>query len=649
MGRLLLALAILACLLAIVLNQLRTAGSAGLEAAMPQAQLEQVAPPATELASVSATTFDTRKTAPVAHVTSGATSLETMTALFGVTVNRESVGAEEGTVELIGHFDVLDRDGKVHPAEDGKFTLVKWRESSGLHDEVEVRQGSWRVRVPMEARLGYVEIELGGRPACLETGCDTQIDIPASGRIALVVRWLPSTLLHVRNAQSRLELDGVETFKSSDWMTNFDAHPGLVRKEDVQSLGPSPVILGPRLTSSQSRRTLFVRAQGHAWNKVEIDDALGGDRIVDLSPAGSLDLSLTAPDGIIPPGLQLRLRPAEDLSGRTTLSVPFDAQFSFAFDSIAAGSYVASAELGERWDAVMRASAPVEVLAGHRTQVLLELQSEPEVEKARMAGTLHVPRELQLENPRLTLKLLDTPVLGQDSYQSLQLTASASRDGGLWSWSAAGLQTGRYQIWMMELEWGVVVNLPETGLTDVHLELPLPAQVRVTTSDADTGLPVEVDEVLWYCRWPEGVNGSGLEDAKRAARDLWTLRAPRTTVVLHVWDPQFEFVEQEVDLTAGDADVSLSLRRACGLVLSLLDGTTVLPWTDEFAAEFEPVDHDGRATWSGRGPNLRQGVSAPGLYRVQVTAIPGYLPIEPFELQIPAGQWLEHTVKLQRR
>src|SRR5688572_15816191 len=149
MGRLLLALAILICVLAVLLHELRTARRAELEAAMPQPQLEQVAAPATaELASVSATDFDTRTTAPVAHVSTGVTSLETLQALFGARVERQPQPPQEGTVELIGHFDVLDKDGRVHSAEDGRFTLVKWRELGGLHEEVEVRQGAWRVRVP---------------------------------------------------------------------------------------------------------------------------------------------------------------------------------------------------------------------------------------------------------------------------------------------------------------------------------------------------------------------------------------------------------------------------------------------------------------------------------------------------------------------
>ena len=99
------------------------------------------------------------------------------------------------------------------------------------------------------------------------------------------------------------------------------------------------------------------------------------------------------------------------------------------------------------------------------------------------------------------------------------------------------------------------------------------------------------------------------------------------------------------------------VRQSCGVIFTI-DGQAI-----DFGKEkwwgweprlrrLDPLDAtDG---WNSEGESGQIGdavcytkVKGPGRYRVTVPDVQGFEHVEPFEIEIPAGQMVEHTILLQ--
>jgi len=98
--------------------------------------------------------------------------------------------------------------------------------------------------------------------------------------------------------------------------------------------------------------------------------------------------------------------------------------------------------------------------------------------------------------------------------------------------------------------------------------------------------------------------------------------------------------------------VTLRAHRTCGVLLALACGGAKVDWPEDLALEcrLEPVGDEGKWLWTGSEHCLpRLGVARAGRYRVKLPPIPGYAPVEPFDVDVPAGRFDTRTVELKRK
>lgn len=183
-------------------------------------------------------------------------------------------------------------------------------------------------------------------------------------RSAPVEHVVPArTLLHVRDRATNRELDPVLLCE----VGGFD-HPGAAG-EDALNAGPSPVEVPELEQPILGTRSLHARSPGYGWGRIEIDESLGGERILLLDPAGELEVIVA---GVVSaPWTKLRLWG----SGRAPVFEQLIASpGTLVIEALAGGTYRVAAEVGEHWNGALALDeAEALVVPGQRRSVTLTL------------------------------------------------------------------------------------------------------------------------------------------------------------------------------------------------------------------------------------------------------------------------------------
>jgi hypothetical protein len=225
----------------------------------------------------------------------------------------------------------------------------------------------------------------------------------------------------------------------------------------------------------------------------------------------------------------------------------------------------------------------------------------------------------------------------------------------VWEWSVeGGVQPGWWSIDVPEVGVGLALEVPEGGVADVVIAIPDPVDVAVTTVEDASGLPVLDARVAWMPPRTWSEVGGELRDAQSAGGGRSLLRAPEGPLELWCFPERHRFAHEVIDARPPATDHVLRLAPACGFRLRLHDGATLLPWPMSFGFEL-PVDEvggEGRGWIEEQDANwieTRFVVSAPGRYRLELPAIPGYAPIPPQVVDVPDEGFVLHEVELVRR
>lgn len=557
--------------------------------------------------------------------------------------------AGQTTVRLRGTVVVRDPLGVLHAAESGSFALVVWGAELAVHHEVEVRDGAFATDVPADAELGVASLVLGGRRAIYEgrggPAAEQRFPLPASGVLEILARWPPRMLLHVRAEEDGRELGGVEVVAGGDWHASGLAHPG--RPDEGQVLARdarSPVDLSG---VEDADGVVYARSPGYAWGRATLDLEQGGERFLALEAGGGLEVELLGerPDD----SARLRLRAGD--ADVPTAEVEVHAEL-IALESLPARRYRVSVELGEFWaeGPLVLAAGEADVRAGEVQRLTLELAPAPSAELAPLAGTLVIPAAWELEDFTLEAELLDTPLRASLELHNTRSSSLERLTTDTWAFAFPTVQPGRYKLLVPELCFSIAVVVPPGGLTEVVFAAPPPTHVAVRAVEAGSGRDAEILTLHWYAVRPEGVSGGGLESVQRDPESgLFEFTAPQTAIVLHCWQQRYRFVNETVELHDGRNEITLEFSPSCGLVLSILDGESRLPWDSAWMLEPLAAEGPGAATgWTQDGKTLRIMLSEPGLYRFEMPVVPGYEPLPPQEVWVGEGEFVEHPMQLVR-
>ncbi|QDV05096.1 hypothetical protein Poly30_05910 [Planctomycetes bacterium Poly30] len=398
----------------------------------------------------------------------------------------------------------------------------------------------------------------------------------------------------------------------------------------------SPVLLQPSGDAAQAQAaTLLVGARGYAWKKVSVDLTTVGERRVELSPAGSLELAC---EGLLPKDARLRLRTSNGLFADMQLRAE-----STTLAGLPPGSYRVGLEVGDWFSQpAVLAEQEIEIVAGESTDVRLVLEARAAAIVAPLSGTLIVPAAWEIPQNSVTLRRMTPSVTGAratSSFKGKRLSEVPGEDGHF-AFANPELEVGTYVITHFQLNWAQVFEHPPEGTLDYRLEVPPPIEVTVRVVQEGTNeTPEGIERVIWCPVRPEGVEfGSMATAGKDAATGLFHLRVPEGKFTASA--RQAGFASEDVVLdTASGSEFTLSVRPLAVCHVELRSEGKLVPWPDTYS--LTAIDPTGKATkvdlaMSGAERWFR--VETPGVYRVQGPEVDGFLEPAPVSADLVLGE-----------
>jgi hypothetical protein len=330
---------------------------------------------------------------------------------------------------------------------------------------------------------------------------------------------------------------------------------------------------------------------------------------------------------------------------------------------ITPGSYVVAIERESRdSDPIEFGNAEVELRAGSTTHVTIRCGHAPRTpEPVPLAGTLYIPSRWGNMRPFLFMEPVGKDGARLAGDRSIKITKSDSDSSDLLRWDAGGVLPGRYLLECEDFFLQTIVDTGPHGRSDVEIRIAEPADAVVHVVDESDGQPIASSdperELSWNVRRPQESRAWSLGTATwDAASRSYSLRAPAGEVEFMMRDENYEYVEPAgedrlVTLYPGSNDVTLHVRRSCGIVLLLMDGEDVVACEDDFMVSTRIRSGDGTkavTTFSSNWKRHRIRLRAAGSYEVRVPNLAGYRPIAPFTIEVPAGTFVEHSIALER-
>jgi hypothetical protein len=668
------------------------------------------------------------------------------------TPTSEPVAAESSTPEKIetsavdGGVVVLDAQGREHREESGTlrpkfFRRIEETPEAIAHDVhvgqagevVSVDAGRFHVEVPLGQSLGVEKLVLGGREALSE---EEPVEIKAGEPVTIRARWIDGITLHVVDATSRAELDEVTVAHSKEQHFFMSTYPGAAeRMETVVDHGVSPVLVAPQdgQFGFEKSATLFVRAAGHAWKKIELDFARMTESTVELGPAATLvvDVAGELPHRDPPPpslkelgdrifgGRPQRSHRAPDLEPmlrlRAQADTPdFDAMVKGALDrfdtakpedfpggrkptleefksameqmrglyemqragyarvsqpatlgetrleSLEPGDFDVSVEVGDEGQMPLVAGkVAVRLVAGETARATLVLAAVAPPATVPLAGTLFVPAGWDVNELRLSIQPIDLPGASRGDEKRIAIGEMVALPGrpGCYRWSAGDVLPATWRLDLQSAGFFHDEKLGPSGNDHVELKLGEPAKLIVRVVDGTSGRPIEL-QWLQFVSENDGLLfgfAASINLEYERDRSVYLATVPVGGGTLESFGGEQWSLDPErtrVDVHSGSQQITLQARRTCGLVLALSCNGANVAWPSDFAAgcKIDPVGSDGHMSWvSFRTGQRRFAVTTPGRYRVTIPAIPGYAPVDPFEIEVPAGEFVMKTVELTRK
>lgn len=546
---------------------------------------------------------------------------------------------------LLGRLVAVDQNGVAHRDLDGRLSLSLFDGRWGPAQSVPVKAGAWTCRASTPRFLRVEMCELNGRPVY----CSPRLLELAAGRtVEITGAWASAITVHVKDADTGADLSNLRVLRGGDWRTGARMHPGDVgQAESVLRRAASPFALPMPEQRSGTNTRYWIHAPGHAWGKIQVDHASGGERHLELAAGGDL---LVEVDGRLPEQSWFCLR--ERIGQRTgSLDVVVPATSSTTLiEGLRLGNYTLTVEEGElHQQRTTLATAHVTVVEG-TTPVRLGLDAtiqDPPLE-VPVAGTLVLPATWPGWR---RAEFVFEPLGAARGRRSLQMPISSMKAapgrGDCFRWSLGRLQPGSYLAIVRPMDATRIVTVPATGDRNIEIVVPHPAEVIVRITDEASGnqLPVRAPSVEWHVPRPKGAPRRSPSWVSPDARGLFRFHAPTGAVSIGAHAKGRQWTRVERDLQPGLNRVTIALAHVCGISLVFKDGDTVVPFDWGWNVKLRQIGGDGKErTLSGN----RVSVTRPGTYRFTVGPIQGFQAVPPRVIDIPAGTWVDVTVPLFR-
>lgn len=409
----------------------------------------------------------------------------------------------------------------------------------------------------------------------------------------------------------------------------------------------------PRAARQAGWQSFFVGAPGFAWAHTTID--LGEPRHrVELQRGGSL--RVVAQGLKHHAGLQLTLV-AEDTREQIGMW-PLDESGQLELDGLRAGPVRAMvispdpSSTGMAFGEVRGTVVPGEVTE-------LRCALDPLVLSPGALAELRLELEVPAAWGRLPRRV-DLVRLGgaNDDGERRQLwIAEWNRKGDPWTARLRPVEVppGRWQLRTQDPTWAMEFQVSQEA--DLRLAIPEPVESTIEVVDAQTQERLSDLSVYWQVSLGEGRYAS-LGEAKNAdTPGLYTLRSPPIDLRVHTAGNAYTPAFLEVPSEELGGWLKLELERSQGVSFRLrisdeLDYGESLAWETEVrlgGVHGEDAALGKGSVSSGDSHHYRYSVAEPGSYALCVPDLPGFEPVGPLEIEIPAGEFVEREIWLVKR
>lgn len=563
---------------------------------------------------------------------------------------------------VAGRLRIVDEDGQWWERLQGSLRVAvvqagdEGRRQAEFFD-LEVVDGRFAAPLPRSGEMVVPGLQFEERVA---VPTPMRFAVPAAGEVVIEGRFLGAVLLHVIDAQTKTPLHGVEVRSRSGWRAlGDDLHPGEhPQVEHIAKNAPSPVAL----PSEDNTVVYWARAPGYAWGRIDVRHERSGARTVALQPGGAVDVVAA---GALPGGAYLRLfgsdapfRPGAQeewqhyYRGRLhAYEAPIGAA-PLAVEHLLPGPYLARIQAGSLEQSVTLGEIECQVVVGGRTSIAVPITAKQTV-RVPLGGTLQIPEELVDEFLHMTVSRVR---YGQAQGQkSLHLTTQRMRedpgDARRLAWQAEAVIPGDYWLHVAPVQHRQRFTVPDSGLTDLVVELAEVAHVVVDLRDAVTGDAVAARRAGWSNEADLGLSDNVRLDARidpRAGTVSFTALAG--PVALDVEASGYLPASLELELVPGDNHRVLELSAALGLRIEVREQGALMPLDDVFWRGIK-IEAPGGAPFP-----MRQGRSSrratfyyqqPGTYRISFPRLEGFAEVPPREVEVTEGL-AEVVVDLER-
>ena len=329
-------------------------------------------------------------------------------------------------------------------------------------------------------------------------------------------------------------------------------------------------------------------------------------------------------------------------------------------ESLPPGEFVVSIELGDEAKTLLVADrAPARLAAGETTRVTLLLAAVATPAPVSLAGTIFIPAGWRANELVLRIRPLD--LVGRtdadERFVALKEMVALPDRPGWFRWSAGAVLPATWEFDVEGASYTHAEKIGASGNDHVELKLAEPATLIVHVVDAASGQPVELKWLRFIAAFADHWSGPYCTADLHydAAHARYTGLVPVGTGNLEPlgeWDWTTDETVAPLEIHAGEQAVTFRVHRTCGVLVALACAGAKVAWPEDLGLEvkIEPVDAAGRYLFTDTRDGLpRLGVAQAGRYKVTLPEIPGYAPIAPFEVDVPAGMFVTRTVNLTLR
>ncbi|MEM7203942.1 MAG: hypothetical protein AAF628_27020 [Planctomycetota bacterium] len=413
--------------------------------------------------------------------------------------------------------------------------------------------------------------------------------------------------------------------------------------------------------------TLFVRAPGYAWGKVDVDPRVPGEREVLLPHGGSWHVRLAnwQPEAYAALGHEPRLEveaPDAEWDHRVLLKHQLDdddARDGVRLDGLGVGEYEVRVALGHSWhvrERVELAQTTEVVVPGEQRDLTLTLADPPEpAPKSRLTGTLTVGAFDGRD--QAVLKVFGAAYVQGRPTAEVPLADMTPEPGvpDTWRFAIDDLRAGPHQLKLWPLLCSEMVEVGDDQPAAVRFDAI--ATVDILAFDRRTNATAPLEELFWGRQTnPKGiVNHIGGTVEATAEPGRFRLYTTPGEIYARV-DFRSKGFSGTGRWTVGPGrnDVQLTVGGKTGVRFVFTDGETKLPVAASGLPEIEleavEGEGEGSVTLNATRTNGSLEVSEPGLYRATFTLAEGapFLPVEPVETVIVLDEIRDVEVPLRR-